>query len=72
MGAVHPVVVQRVLGLALGAALVAAPQHESRWRWCELLREVTGHLTLLGQLMTHDEHLFRMRVNRAGRPHGGS
>ena len=70
-GTVHPVVEERFLRLALGFALVAPAHHETGWRWCELLGEVTGHLTLLRQLMSHDEHLFNMRVNRAGRPHGG-
>ena len=40
VGIVQPIVVPRLLRLALGAALVAASQSAKRWRWCELLGEV--------------------------------
>ena len=57
VGTVHPIVEQRVLWLAIGVALVAAPDYENRNCWSKLLGEVTAHLCLCGQLVAHDEHL---------------
>ena len=56
-GTVHPIVEERVFWLALGIALVAAPDHENRNSRSKLLSEVTAHLGLVRQLVAHDEHL---------------
>ena len=66
VGKLHPIVEQRLIRVALGLALVAAPYNENRCRWRKLLGEVAARFSLLRPLVTHDEHLSTGPVGPMG------